>query len=502
MGKHALVVGGGLGGLSAAIYLAAAGWRVTVLEQADQIGGKMGEFREAGYRWDTGPTVITLRHVLQDLFQSAERRMEDYLDLIPIDPLTRYHYPDGTVLDIRASLARTVADIEAIDESDVAGYLEYLSYAARMYRITAPVVLYQDPPRVRSVLGLPIRDVLRVDFRRTMDRAIRSHVRSPYLRQLFDRYATYLGASPFKARAFLNVIAHVELTAGLWYPRGGTYGIARAYRRLAGELGVEVRTQAGVKRILVEEDRAVGVELANGAIERGDAVIAGVDATTVYHDLLPGGSAIEARRSRRLRRWVKRPFSCSGFVLYLGVDRQHPQLAHHNIFFTPDYRSEFSAIFDRGVPHPEPTIYVAITSKSDADHAPEGGENWYVMTNVPPLGANGQRSEWNWDREASGYRDQILERLAMFGLDVREHIRAERMLTPVDIQRKTGAWRGALYGHSFNDWLASFQRPHNRSPDVRGLYFAGGTTHPGGGVPMVTLSGKTAARLVQQDRGE
>jgi phytoene desaturase len=336
-----------------------------------------------------------------------------------------------------------------------------------------------------------MRDILRVDFRRTMDRAIRAHVRSPYLRQLFDRYATYLGASPFRARAFLNVIAHVELTAGLWYPRGGTQAIARAYLRLAKELGVAIHTDSRVTSILVQRDRVIGVELEGGAVERADIVVADVDATTVYHDLLP-----PAYGKTRLRRWMSRPFSCSGFVLYLGVARKHPQLAHHNIFFTPDYPAEFGAIFDRGVPHPEPTIYVAITSKTDPDHAPENGENWYVMTNVPPTGPN-----WDWDREAQGYRDLVLERLAALGLDVRGQIHAEHLLTPLDIQCKTGAWRGALYGHSFNNWFASFQRPHNRSPDVRGLYLTGGTTHPGGGVPMVTLSGKTAARLVDQDNG-
>jgi phytoene desaturase len=496
MDERVVIVGGGLGGLSAAIHLAVKGWRVTLLEKEGRIGGKMGEIREAGYRWDTGPTVITLRHVLDGLFETAGRRMQEYLTLVPIDPLTRYHYPDGTVLDISASLAQTVADIEALDEVDVAGYLGYLAYAASMYRITAPVILYRDPPTLRSLLGLPIGDMLRVDFRRTMDRAIRAHVRSPYLRQLFDRYATYLGASPFKARAFLNVIAHVELTAGLWYPLGGTYAIACAYRRLAEELGVEVHTDARVTRILVEHDRAVGVELAGGAVERARAVVADVDATTVYHDLLP-----EACGAARLRRWMGRPFSCSGFVLYLAVARKHPQLVHHNIFFTPDYPAEFGAIFDRGVPYREPTIYVAITSKTDADHAPEGGENWYVMTNVPPVGAGSHGSGWDWEREAQGYRDRVLERLATFGLDVRGHIRAEHLLTPLDIERKTGAWRGALYGHSFNNWFASFQRPHNRSPDVRGLYLAGGTTHPGGGVPMVTLSGKTAARLLHQENG-
>ena len=502
MDKRVAIVGGGLGGLSAAIHLAARGWQVTVLEKEDRVGGKMGEIRAAGYRWDTGPTVITMRHVLADLFQAAGRRMEDYLTLVPVDPLTRYHYPDGTVLDISASLARTVANIEALDESDVAGYLAFLSYAAQMYRITAPVVLYRDPPTTCSVLGLPPGDLVQVDFARSMDRAIHAHVRSPYLRQLFARYATYLGASPYKARAFLNVIAHVELTAGLWYPLGGTYAIARTYHRLAQELGVEIHTNARVTRILVEHDQVAGVELAGGTVERVRAVVADVDATTVYHDLLSSDTGAGARGAARLRRWIDRPFSCSGFVLYLGVDRQHPQLTHHNIFFTPDYPAEFSALFDRGEPYREPTIYVAITSKTDADHAPKGGENWYVMTNVPPLGSGSPGSVWDWKREAGNYRDMVLERLATFGLDVRDHIQTEHTLTPLEIQRRTGAWRGALYGHSFNNALASFQRPHNRSPDVRGLYLTGGTTHPGGGVPMVTLSGKTAARLLEQDYGE
>jgi phytoene desaturase len=508
--KHIVVVGGGLGGLSAAIHLAAAGQKVTVLEQEPQVGGKTSELRQNGYRWDTGPTVITLRHVLEDLFQAAGRRMDDYLTLIPMDPLTRYCYPDGTVLDIRASLAQTVANIEALPKAvasrdgllvtgtkaegtlsngSSAGYLRFLAYAAQMYRITAPIVLYRDPPTLRSILRLPLVDMLRVDVWRTMDRAIDAHVRSPYLRQLFRRYATYLGASPYQARAFLNVISHVELTAGLSYPLGGTVAIARAYRRLAEDLGVEIRTKTRVIQIEVAGGRAVGVALEGGARLPADAVVAGVDATTVYHDLLP-----ESTASRRLRRWTERAFSCSGFVLYLGIEGEHPQLAHHNLFFTGDYRAEFDAIFRRGVPYHDPTIYVAITSKSDPEHAPPGCENWYVMTNVPPTGPG-----WDWGERAASYRDRVLARLADLGLDVRDAIRAEQMWTPIEIARRTGAWRGALYGHSFNPWLASFQRPHNRSRDVRDLYFAGGTTHPAGGVPMVTLSGKTAARLLLQD---
>jgi phytoene desaturase len=491
MSNHTVVIGAGLGGLSAAIHLASAGQRVTVLERNAYVGGKSGEIQLNRFRWDTGPTVITLKPILADLFAEAGHRLEDYLTLVPIDPLTRYHYPDGTVLDIGSSLAQTVANIEQIAPQDIDGYLRFLSYAARMHRIVSPVMLYSDPPALRDLFSLSLLEMAQVDLR-SMDEAIRAHVRSPYLRQLFRRFATYLGASPYAARAYLNVIAHVELTAGLWYPRGGTYQIPLAYRRLAEELGVEIRTGTPVTRIATREGRAVGVELGDGTSLDADAVIANVDPTTVYQDLLP-----ELRASKRLERWMRKPYSCSGFVMLLGIDRQHPHLAHHNIFFSSDYRAEFGAIFQEGLPAVEPTIYIAITSKTDPDHAPPGCENWYVMVNTAPVG-----DAWDWDERTAAYRDRVLDHLALLGLDIRDHIRAEHLLTPPDIERLTGAWRGALYGHSFNNPLASFQRPGTRSREVEGLYFAGGAAHPAGGVPMVTLSGKTAGRLVLHDSKE
>jgi phytoene desaturase len=491
MAKHTIIIGAGLGGLSAAIHLAAAGQRVTVLERSASVGGKAGQVEMGGFRWDTGPTVITLKPVLADLFAAAGRRLEDYLTLVPIDPLTRYRYPDGTVLDINISLAQTVASIERIAPQDIDGYLRFLSYAARMHRIVSPVMLYRDPPALRDLFSLSLVEMAQVDLR-SMDEAIRAHVRSAYLRQLFQRFATYLGASPYTARAYLNIIAHVELTAGLWYPLGGTFQIPLAYRRLAEELGVEIHTEAPVTRILTQGGRAIGVELDDGASLFADAVVADVDPTTVYQGLLP-----EEWASRRLARWMSKPYSCSGFVMLLGIGKQHPQLAHHNIFFSSDYPAEFSAIFERGVPPVEPTIYIAITSKTDPNHAPPGCENWYVMVNTPPVG-----DAWNWAEKGSGYRDRVLDHLALLGLDVRRHIQAEHLLTPPDIERLTGAWRGSLYGHSFNNPLASFQRPRTRSPDVKGLYFAGGASHPAGGVPMVILSGRTAGRLVLRDSKE
>lgn len=418
--------------------------------------------------------------------------MQGYLTLVPLDPVTRYFYPDGTVLDISSSLAQTVANIQALDRREVEGYLGFLAYAARMYRVVAPIAILGEPPTFRSVLHIPPPEMLRVDFWRTMDGAIRSHVRSPYLRQLFDRFATYLGANPYHALALYNVIAHVELTAGLWYPKGGTYAIARAYHALAQELGVEIRTGARVARILVERGAATGVILDNGTVERAAAVVSNVDVARACRDLLPPEVLTPQRRAR----FSEGTFSCSGFVMLLGVQGHWPQLTHHNILFSSDYRREFGQIFQQGIPPQEPTVYIAVTSKTDPDHAPADGENWFVMVNVPPLGP-----QWDWAREAGGYRQRVLERLAGCGLDVRGRIRAERVLTPVELERMTGAWRGALYGLSFNNPLAPFVRPHNRAPGVRGLYFAGGTAHPGGGVPLVTLSGGVAAKMLLHDTG-
>jgi phytoene desaturase len=489
------IIGAGIGGLSAAIRLAAAGRRVVVYEQNPTVGGKMGEVEQDGFRWDTGPSVITMAGVFESLFAAAGRRLDDYLELLPVEPLTRYFYPDSTIIDATRDLARMAQQIERLDVRDVEGYLDFLAYAARLHRITGPVFIYNQPPTPRSFLGVSPADMLRVDPWLTMEQAIHRRVRSPHLRQLLGRFATYVGASPYLAPATLSVIAHVELTGGVWYPRGGIYAIAAAMQRLACELGVEFQCNTavvGIETVATNngQGRTVcGLRLADGRVVAAQTVLANVDVTTVYTHLLPAQVAPQTRR-----RLQATDTSCSGFVLLLGVEGDHPQLAHHNILFSGDYRAEFADIFTRGVPPQEPTVYISITSKSDPAHAPPGCENWFVLVNAPGLG-----SQYDWEMQSRTYRDLVLETLARFGLDIRHKLRSEVMLTPHDIQRLTGAWRGALYGISSNQALNAFRRPHNRCPEVAGLYFAGGTTHPGGGVPMVTLSGKVAAEMILSD---
>jgi phytoene desaturase len=289
------------------------------------------------------------------------------------------------------------------------------------------------------------------------------------------------------------VIAHVELNQGVWYPQGGIYSIATAFARLAAELGVEFRYGQVVEHINLHNGSVCGVELAGGERLPASAVLANVDAANVAEKLLPPGSL----PAWRLRRLLSAEPSCSGFILLLGVRGQHPQLAHHNIFFSRDYRAEFHEIFAAARPPTQPTVYVAITSKSTPTDAPPGCENWFVLVNAPAL-ADGPGA-WNWEAQADAYRRQVLELLAERGFDLSGKIEVSETWTPRDIACQSGARRGALYGASSNNRWAAFLRPHNRDPHVGGLYYAGGTVHPGGGVPMVTLSGQAAASLLLED---
>jgi len=488
--KPIIIIGAGIGGLSAAIRLAAAGQRVIIAEKNPLPGGKMYQIEQDGYRWDTGPSVITMRHVFEDLFAAAGRKLDDYIQLQPVDPLTRYFYRDGTVLDASANFSEMANAIEAIEPRDVEGYLSYLAYAARIHRITGPVFIYDRPPTLSSFARVPPTDWLKVDPFRTMNQSIKRFVRSPHLRQLLGRFATYVGGSPFEAPATLNVIAHVELTGGIWYPKGGIYSIASGMVRLAEELGVEICLSNGVTDIELDNHQVKGVHLQDGTYIETDTVVANVDVTTTYKHLLPLTPQIHKRLST-LQAFEP---SCSGFVMLLGTDKTFPELAHHNIFWSDDYEAEFKAIFKDQIPAEDPTIYITATSKADSDHAPTGGENWFILVNAPPLS-----DHVDWEQEKRRYRDLILDKLAQQGVDVRDHIRTEKIITPVDLQEMSGAWRGALYGPSANSKWTVFRRPHNRSEIVQGLYFTGGTTHPGGGVPMVTLSGKVAADFVLED---
>jgi phytoene desaturase len=486
-----IVVGGGLGGLAAAIRLALQGRSVTLLEKNARLGGKLNLVAEQGYTFDTGPSLLTMPWVIADLFSAAGRRMEAYLTLEQVEPTCRYYWPDGTVFNAWQGLPQLIQEIERLSPADTPNFFRFLAHTARIYDAVADTFLLKPFDGLREVITPQLlRNGPAIDALRSVDAAVRSFFRSPHLQQVFNRYATYNGSSPYLSPATFNVIAYIEFAEGGWYVRGGMYELSRALERLARELGVNIRTNTPVAEILLNGDAATGVRLANGACLNADQVVVNADPRYAYAHLLP----TQARTAERLRRLEP---SCSGFVLFLGVDRVYEQLGHHTIFFSDDYPREFAAIFNKGVPAADPTIYVAATCRSDAQHAPPGHMNLFVLVNAPAL-----NERVNWPREQQAYRDLVIAKLERMGLsNLSQHIAYEQIWTPADIAERYNAAGGAIYGLASNNPFAAFLRPPLRANGIGKLYFVGGGTHPGGGIPLVLLSGQAVAeRIATSDK--
>lgn len=484
-----IIIGGGLGGLSAAIHLAARGRRVVLLEKNERVGGKLNLVEADGFQFDTGPSLLTMPWVLRSVFAAAGRRMEDALTITQLEPICRYRWLDGTRFDAYQNLPRLAEEIARIEPADVAGFLRFLAYAERIYRAAEGPFLLRPFDGVRDLFTPELfSGTFQIDPFRTVDQAVRSFFRSPYLRQVFNRYASYNGSSPFRAPATFNLIPYVEFVQGAWHVSGGMYQIARALAALACDLGVEIRTNAPVERIEVHNGAASGVVLAGGERLAASLAVVNADPRYAYADLLPGVEKTAARLARL-------ESSYSGFVLLLGVNRIYPELAHHNIFFSSDYRAEFRAIVDMQTPAPDPTIYVCAASVTDPSLAPPGHMNLFVLVNAPVV-----NPRVNWAREATGYRNLILHKLEHMGLEsLSQHTVFEQIWTPATINERYNAPGGAIYGLASNNPWTAFVRPPLRAREVRGVYFVGGGTHPGGGIPLVLLSGRAVAERVLAD---
>jgi phytoene desaturase len=518
--KKILLIGAGIGGLSAAIHLAHQGHAVHMLESQPQVGGKLNHLTLDGFSFDTGPSLITMPYVLRELFQSVDRRLEDYLDLQPLDITCRYFYRDGTILNAWRDRQKMAREIARFSLHDGMAFMRFIEHARTIFEAAADPFLYKGlgspldvletfvryvwrgeqsiegiaPSSHQSTLSERLNAVATAFSTQTLDQHIRSFFEDEHICQLFDRYATYNGSSPYQVASVYSIIPYIELADGGWYPRGGIYALAQALLRLARELGVRIDTQQHVRRILVEHGRACGVVLADGRVMRSDLVVTNSDVVTTYRELLSPA----VQKQQYMKHLERLEPSFSGFVLLLGTRKQYPQLSHHNIFFSNNYRAEFDDLFERNIPQRHPTIYICASTRTDPSQAPAGHENLFILVNAPYLTA-----KVDWQREAPAYRDRILDVLANYRQidlrDIREHIVCEAMLTPEDFQRNYGANAGSIYGPSSNDRMAPFTRPSNRARDIRGLYFVGGSTHPGGGVPLVILSGKIVAELIAAD---
>lgn len=427
--------------------------------------------------------------VLRQVFSDCGRRMEDYLQIRPVDPICHYHWSDGTRFDAFTAPVVLEQELRCVFPEDTDAVLSFLHHCARLYDATKEIFLFspfnglRELFRPRNARLLPLLPALGITS--TVHQSLRRRFASEKLIQLFGRYATYNGSTPYRAPATLNVIPHVELGFGAWYPVGGMSAVARALERLAREIGVEILTGTTVERMEREGDRITGL-IANGERHSTDAVISNVDVLWTYRNLLNPLGLPTPRNVRNAER------SCSGFLMLAAVRGTHPDLAHHNIFFSDDYPGEFRDIFERKLLPRDMTIYLSIASKSDPTLAPEGCENWYILMNAPSSGV-----EHNDSAAAAAYAAAVWERLATFGLN--PTVEWQSRLTPIDIEQRYNSADGAIYGASSNSIFSAFRRPRNRVSGLSNFYFAGGSTHPGGGVPLVILSGKITAGLVHQD---
>ena len=484
-----VVIGAGVGGLGAACRLAGAGCDVLVLEAADAIGGKLGTERWEGHTFDTGPSLMTMPFTLRETLAAADVDLDGVLELAPVEPICRYRWHDGSELSTWTDETRTAAAFDAVEPGAGAGWRALLEQGRRTWEMSLPLFLSQP---VGSLLEIARRSGRPIDPRDiqahvTLSRIGARRFRDPRLRQVVDRYATYAGADPARAPGTLSVIPYTETAFGAWHPLGGMHRIAEVLRDAIVARGGEVRTGARVRRVLVEDGTAVGVELVDGSVERADAVVSNADAARLYEELLPDPSAAEAI--------ARAPGSVSGFVLLLAIRGRTPDLPHHSIWFPRDYRAEFADVFDDPQPPNDPTIYLCNPAATDPSCAPDGDESWFVLVNAP------QHGPVDWDAEGARYQERILDRLDALGLDARARAKKVIRRTPADLERLTGAPGGAIYGTASMGARAAFLRPRNESPAARRLYLATGSAHPGGGIPLVLLSGGIAAELVRRDCG-
>ena len=502
-----VIIGSGIGGLAAAIRLVG-GRRVVLLEKNATVGGKLNQWSvphpqrpdARPFVFDTGPSLLTLPLVFADLFAAAGRDVRDYLTIRRLDPVSRFVWADGQSLELRSDAIARQAQVRKISPGDVAGFEQFLAFGKHVWDLSGELFLSQAPEKAfrpggtfspigaLKALSVPFRIGMFSKFASVVDR----HVKHPRLREVLYQYATYSGASPFLAPATLAVIPYVELEMGGWYIDGGMYTLATQLEKLARELGVEIRLNTLVERVRVEGSgksrRATGVRLAGGETIADDAVIVNADVPYAYRSLI----APEDRPSFSDQKLSRLEPGGSGMVLMLGVEGTYPQLAHHTKFMPADYRSDLRAMFETRTVPDDPCIYVCASTRSDPTQAPPGCENLFVLCSAPPMDGS-----IDWSIEGPRYRDQIVRTLeTRFGLtDLAKRIVVEQMITPADLRARVNAHAGSIYGISSNGIKQAFLRPPNRDRDVKGLFFAGGATHPGGGLPLVALSGKIASEM-------
>lgn len=488
----ALVIGSGIAGLAAALRLRHKGYDVSVYEANSYPGGKLHSLKIGEYRFDLGPSLFTMPHFVDELFSLFGKDPKEYFRYLQKETLCHYFWEDGTRFSAKAEANEFATAAEVTFNEPAHKIHEYLRKNKRKYDLTAPLFLEKSLHRWKTYLSwetfAALGRIWQLDIFKSLNGVNRGHFNSPKLVQLFNRYATYNGSSPYKSPGIMSMIPHLEMFYGTYFPEGGMHQITMSLFNLAQELGIDFQFEMPVEEIILENGKASGIRIGN-QLFKGDVLVSNMDIYPTYTKLLPKVSVP--------KKTLAQERSSSALIFYWGIARSFPELDLHNIFFSENYQEEFEHLFKLKTLYQDPTVYINITSKHCKTDAPEGHENWFVMINAP--GDYGQ----DWEQLRTKAKRNIIQKLnRLLKTDIEEYIRAEEVLDPTGIQANTSSYRGALYGAASNNRFAAFLRHPNFSKKIPNLYFCGGSVHPGGGIPLCLLSAKIAANSLPKTKND
>jgi len=485
---RAIVIGAGIGGIAAAIRTAKLGYDVTVFEASSGPGGKLSSFEQDGYRFDRGPSLFTMPHYVDQLFELCGENPAEHFQYTREEVVCRYFWDDETKLTAFADPDRFSKEAASVFGVEPDLVRKALSASEKKYTASGKTFLEKPLHKLRTWLSKDVMSALphlgQMDLNATMHEVNVRQLNHPKLVQLFDRFATYNGSNPYQAPGILTVIPTFEHLIGTFLPKGGMYDITESLVALAERQGVRFQFDCPVESVSHLSNRVTGIVLKNGEKVSADIVVNNADVHFFYQNLMPN--------AKQPTQTLKQERSTSAVIFYWGVRGAFDELGLHNIFFSNDYKAEFGAL-QAGSIADDFTVYVNATSKHVVGEAPSGTENWFVMVNAPY--DRGQ----DWDTELTRIRSHTIEKLSkIMSKDLSAAIETERTWTPPGIQADTGSYLGALYGTSSNSRWAAFFRHRNKSKQFKNLFFVGGSVHPGGGVPLALLSAKIAADLMPQ----
>lgn len=486
MMKKVIVIGSGIAGLAVSIRLALKGYNVQVFEQNSYPGGKLSSFSIKDYRFDAGPSLFTMPHLVTELFKLAGEDVKNYFEFSKKEIACNYFWQDGTSFTAYGERKKFLKEVEKIFGEPQYNVDKYLKKAKKKYDLTSSLFLEQSLHKVKTFISLDTLKALfqlkTFELQKSLHQANAQSFSSSHLIQLFDRYATYNGSDPYQTSGIMTLIQHLESAYGTFVPKKGMVSITESLYGLAKRLGVKFSFETVVKEIKVELGVISGIKTKSGSFS-SDYVISNMDVFHTYKKLLPN----EILPINRL----KQERSSSAVIFYWGIKQSFPDLDLHNIFFSKNYKKEFQAIFKDKTVSEDPTIYINITSKEVVGDAPKGCENWFIMINTPA--DHGQ----DWTQIVNRLRSHIITNISKrLNVNLKNLIVCEEVLTPPDIESKTQSYMGALYGASSNDTMAAFLRHPNFSNRIKNLYFCGGSVHPGGGIPLCLLSAKIVDELI------